>query len=111
MHSLAALASCAAALQHASETLRADIEVVKAAVAIDGSALQHASDTLKADKEVAIAGVAGRPADRFRVGHIQINAPSRSTYDHSTVDWSADAELAVFKGLIDRLRDPSIDPT
>eukprot|EP00656_Telonema_subtile_P011531 TRINITY_DN1571_c0_g1_i19.p1 TRINITY_DN1571_c0_g1~~TRINITY_DN1571_c0_g1_i19.p1 ORF type:complete len:145 (-),score=43.98 TRINITY_DN1571_c0_g1_i19:357-791(-) len=39
------------ALQHASEELRADREVVLAAVQQDGWALQHASEELRADRE------------------------------------------------------------
>ena len=48
------------ALEFASETLKADKEVVMAAVQEKGSvgyALEYASETLKADKEVVMAAV------------------------------------------------------
>ena len=43
---------------YASDGLRADQEVVLAAVAQDGWALEYASDGLRADKEVVLAAVA-----------------------------------------------------
>jgi hypothetical protein len=58
---LAAVAQDGRALQYASATLRGDWEVVVAAVAQDGSALQHASGELKADKEAVLAAAAARP--------------------------------------------------
>ena len=54
---LAAVAQDGAALQHASAKLKADKEVVLAAVAQNGNALEHASAKLKADKEVVLAAV------------------------------------------------------
>ena len=48
------------ALRHASEDLRADKEVVLAAVAEDGYALQHAAAEMQADTEVVLAAVIRR---------------------------------------------------
>ena len=45
------------ALQDASEELRADKEVVMAAVKQDGDALKFASDELRANREVVLAAV------------------------------------------------------
>ena len=42
------------AIEYASEELRADKEVVMAAVKNDGFALEYASDELKADKELVM---------------------------------------------------------
>ena len=42
------------ALKQASKELRADLEVVLAAVRQDGRALKHASPELQADREVSI---------------------------------------------------------
>jgi hypothetical protein len=44
-------------LQYASDDLKADKEVVLAAVTQNGNALQYASEDLKADKEVVLAAV------------------------------------------------------
>eukprot|EP01045_Picozoa_sp_COSAG04_P026657 COSAG04_NODE_3744_length_2564_cov_1.880325_2_plen_634_part_01 len=55
---LAAVAQNGSALKHASEALKADKEFVLAAVAQHRSALQHASEALKADKEFMLAAVA-----------------------------------------------------
>ena len=46
------------ALQHASVELRADHEVVLAAVAQDGSALEHASKALRGNPTVVLTAVA-----------------------------------------------------
>ena len=40
------------ALEYAEDSLKADPEVVKIAVAEDGGALRYAAETLKADPEV-----------------------------------------------------------
>ena len=45
------------ALQHASEELKGDREVVMAALKQNGYALQHASEELKGDREVVMAAV------------------------------------------------------
>ena len=45
------------ALAHADAALRADREVVLAAVAVDGAALAHADAALRADREVVLAAV------------------------------------------------------
>ena len=54
-------------LQHASEALRADKEVVLAAVAQDGDALEHASEALKVDREVVLAAKGFDNTDREAV--------------------------------------------
>jgi superoxide dismutase len=45
------------ALEHASEELRADRELVLKSVEIDGSDLKYASDVLRADKEVVLRAI------------------------------------------------------
>ena len=54
---IAAVEHCGRALRYASDTLRADKKVVLAAITNDGYALEYASESLKADKEVVIAAV------------------------------------------------------
>ncbi|SVD56061.1 uncharacterized protein METZ01_LOCUS408915, partial [marine metagenome] len=48
---------CGLALEYASETLRADKEVVLAAVEADVAALQFASDALRSDEEIVMKAV------------------------------------------------------
>jgi hypothetical protein len=54
------------ALAYASDELRADRDVVLAAVAHNGIALSYASDELRADRDMLLAAVAqsGRPWPR-----------------------------------------------
>jgi hypothetical protein len=57
---LAAVTNYGTALKYASHELRADIEVVLAAVSNDGIALKYASPELQGDKEVVLAAVTER---------------------------------------------------
>jgi hypothetical protein len=54
---LAAVTSDGLALEYASKVLKADKEVVLAAVTSDGSAFEYASEELKADKEFLLAAL------------------------------------------------------
>jgi len=56
-HAASHATACGSALQHLDRDLKADKEVVLAAVQADGTALQHASNELKADKEVVLAAM------------------------------------------------------
>jgi hypothetical protein len=56
------------ALQYTSDELRADKEVVLAAVTRNGMALQYTSDELRDDKEVVLAAVT---QSRYAVGIYQ----------------------------------------
>ena len=54
---LAAVKQDGSALQHASEQMCADLEVVLAAVVQNGSALQWASGDMQCDRKVVVAAV------------------------------------------------------
>ena len=54
---LAAVSNNGLALKYADDTLKADREVVLAAVSNDGWALQYADDALKAEREVILAAI------------------------------------------------------
>ena len=56
-HTLAQMILDGRALEHASDELKADREVVLAAVKQDGNALKYAGGKLKSDREVVLAAV------------------------------------------------------